>query len=107
MTATATGNPPRGQIAPPGHAAARRRRIGPPRASTTPGTLRLIQAALVVLCLAWGALAAINTDQGVFTANAAAGADAFTGLEAGVIALALVAAVGCAWGLSRRLAEYR
>jgi hypothetical protein len=51
--------------------------------------------------------AAINTDQGVFAANAAAGADAFTGLEAGIIVLALVMAVGCAWGLSRRLGEYR
>src|SRR5579862_4183376 len=51
--------------------------------------------------------AAINTDQGVFAANAAAGADAFTGLEAGLIVLALLMAAGCAWGLSRRLAEYR
>ncbi len=51
--------------------------------------------------------AAINTDQGVFAANAAAGTDAFTGLEAGIIVLAVVMAVGCAWGLSRRLAEYR
>ena len=51
--------------------------------------------------------AAISTDQGVFAANAAAGADAFTGLEAGIIALALLMTVGCAWGLSRRLAEYR
>jgi hypothetical protein len=51
--------------------------------------------------------AAINTDQGVFSANAANGAGAFTGLEAGMIVLALVMAVGCAWGLSRRIAEYR
>ena len=51
--------------------------------------------------------AAINTDQGVFARNAAAGADAFTGLEAGIIVLALLMAVGCAWGPSRRLAEYR
>ena len=51
--------------------------------------------------------AAINTDQGVFAVNAAAGAGAFTGLEAGIIVLALAMAVGCAWGLSRRLAEYR
>ena len=43
----------------------------------------------------------------MFAANAASGADAFTGLEAGIIVLALVMAVGCAWGLSRRLAEYR
>jgi len=51
--------------------------------------------------------AAIHADQAVFASNAAAGADAFTGLEAGIIVLALVMAVGCAWGLTRRLAEYR
>jgi hypothetical protein len=51
--------------------------------------------------------AAISADQADFASNAAAGADAFTGLEAGVIVLALVMAAGCVWGLSRRLAEYR
>jgi hypothetical protein len=63
MTATATGNPPRGLAAPPGRARGRPSRIGLPRASTTPGKLRLIQAALVVLCLAWGALAALTVSQ--------------------------------------------
>ena len=42
-----------------------------------------------------------------FAASAGAGADAFTGLEPAVIAAALVIAAGCAWGLSRRLVEYR
>jgi hypothetical protein len=51
--------------------------------------------------------AAINADQAVFASNAAAGSDAFTGLEAGIIVLAVVMAVGCGWGLTRRLAEYR
>jgi hypothetical protein len=51
--------------------------------------------------------AAIGADQSVFASNAAAGSDAFTGLEAGIIVLALVMAVGCGWGLTRRLAEYR
>jgi len=51
--------------------------------------------------------AAIGADQSVFASNAAAGSDAFTGLEAGVIVLALVMAVGCGWGLTRRLSEYR
>jgi len=51
--------------------------------------------------------AAIHADQAVFASNAAAGSDAFTGLEAGVIVLALVMAVGCGWGLTRRLSEYR
>lgn len=51
--------------------------------------------------------AAINADQAVFASNAAAGSDAFDGLEAGIIVLAVIMAVGCGWGLTRRLAEYR
>src|SRR5580700_6899835 len=51
--------------------------------------------------------AAINADQAVFASNAAAGSDAFDGLEAGIIVLAVIMAVGCVWGLTRRLAEYR
>ena len=55
-----------------------------------------------------GALtAAIAADQVVFRTNAVTGRDAFTGLEIGVIVLALVMAAGCARGLSTRLAEYR
>jgi hypothetical protein len=50
---------------------------------------------------------AIAADQAVFKANAAAGAGAFTGLEAGVIVLALIMAAGCARGLGTRLVEYR
>jgi len=83
MTATATGNPPRGQAAPPGHAAVRRRRrIGLPRASTTPGKLRLIQAALVVLCLAWGALAAFAVSQHASAADNVAGSSEPISLDA-------------------------
>jgi hypothetical protein len=51
--------------------------------------------------------AAIRADQAVFADGAAAGSDAFTGLQAGVSVLAVIMAAGCAWGLSRRLAEYR
>jgi hypothetical protein len=50
---------------------------------------------------------AIAADQAVFAGNATAGRNAFTGLEAGVIVLALIMAAACARGLSRRLAEYR
>ena len=50
---------------------------------------------------------AIAADQVVFHTNATAGGNAFTGLEAGVIVAALLMALGCAWGLSVRLAEYR
>jgi hypothetical protein len=50
---------------------------------------------------------AIAADQVVFQSNAASGSAAFGGLEAGVIIAALLMASGSAWGLSRRLAEYR
>ena len=50
---------------------------------------------------------AIAADQAVFRAHAVAGRNAFTGLEIGVIVLALIMAAGCARGLTTRLAEYR
>jgi len=95
MSTTVTGSPPPGPVASRrraavGQAAPRtRRRFTLPRASTTPGKLWLVLAGLVI------------------ASNAAAGSDAFTGLEAGIIVLALVMAAGCGWGLTRRLAEYR
>jgi hypothetical protein len=50
---------------------------------------------------------AIAADQVVFASSANAGAGALDGLEAGVIVAAAAMAAGSAWGLSRRLAEYR
>ena len=50
---------------------------------------------------------AMAEGQAAFDARARAGADAYSGLEAGVVVAALMMAVGCAWGLSRRIAEYR
>jgi hypothetical protein len=49
----------------------------------------------------------ISADQAVFASSAQSGTDAFTGLAAGMTVASLVMAVGCAWGLNRRLAEYR
>ena len=49
----------------------------------------------------------ITADQAVFTARARSGREAFTGLAAGMIVASLAMAAGCAWGLNRRLAEYR
>ena len=49
----------------------------------------------------------IDASQAVFASSARTGRDDFTGLTEGMIAASLVMAVGCAWGLSRRLAEYR
>jgi hypothetical protein len=52
-------------------------------------------------------ISAIAADQPVFRANALAGLNALTALEAGVIVLSLTMAASCAYGLTRRLAEYR
>jgi len=49
----------------------------------------------------------INADQAVFASDARGGRDAFTGLAVGMIVASLIMAAGCAWGLNRRLAEYR
>ncbi len=49
----------------------------------------------------------IETHQAVFASSARGGRDAFTGLAAGMIVASLVMVAGCAWGLTRRLAEYR
>ena len=49
----------------------------------------------------------INAGQADFASDARGGRDAFTGLAVGMIVAALIMAAGCAWGLNRRLAEYR
>ncbi len=49
----------------------------------------------------------IGAHQAVFASSARSGRDAFTGLAVGMIVASLVMVAGCAWGLSRRLAEYR
>jgi len=49
----------------------------------------------------------ITVDQAFFASQARSGQEAFTGLAAGMIVASLVMASGCAWGLNRRLAEYR
>ncbi|MGH3297757.1 MAG: hypothetical protein ACRDP7_38785 [Trebonia sp.] len=50
---------------------------------------------------------AIDSDQAVFNSTARSASSDYTGLEAVTIAVALLMAAACAWGLSRRLAEYR
>lgn len=50
---------------------------------------------------------AITADRTAFTAAASRGDDALGGLAAGMGVASLLMAAGCAWGLSRRLAEYR
>jgi hypothetical protein len=50
---------------------------------------------------------AIQADQAVFTSGASAGASALDPLTGVVVATSLLMAAGCAWAISRRLAEYR
>jgi hypothetical protein len=51
--------------------------------------------------------AGMTADQATFDTSAQAGAGDFTALAPGVAVAALVMAASCAWGLSRRLGEYR
>ncbi len=67
------------------------RRLGFPKASSTPGKVRLIRAGLVIGCPGWGALAVLMVGQ-----HASAASDvAATTLNVGLLPA------------SRRLAEYR
>jgi hypothetical protein len=50
---------------------------------------------------------AIDDDQAAFAASASAGGTMYAGLEAAMIVLALTMAAASAWGLNRRLMEYR
>jgi hypothetical protein len=50
---------------------------------------------------------AIAADQVTFHSGATAGSSAFAGLGVWIIVAAVIMAAGCAWGLARRIAEYR
>jgi hypothetical protein len=50
---------------------------------------------------------AINSDQVIFSSAASAGASELDPLEPLVIVASLLMALGCVWGITRRLAEYR
>jgi hypothetical protein len=51
--------------------------------------------------------AGVSADHASFTAAAGRGDDALGGLAAGMGIASLLMSAGCAWGLSRRIAEYR
>ena len=50
---------------------------------------------------------ATTSDQAVFNSTASSASSAYSGLEPVIIVAALLMAAACAWGLSRRLTEYR
>ena len=54
-----------------------------------------------------GLTGGIDADYASFTASASRGDGALGGLTAAMIIASLLMAAGCAWGLTRRLAEYR
>ena len=49
----------------------------------------------------------ISADHASFTASASRGDRTLGGLAAGMAVASLLMAAGCAWGLTRRIAEYR
>ena len=74
-----------------------------PRASTTPGKLRLALAALVIACLGWGALAALTASQHASAATASTvseplSLDAQQIYLAAGLALDVTVSTGCLYG---------
>ena len=63
MTATVTGSGTATRAPARARRPAARRGLAFPRASTTPGKVRLIQIGLVTACLGWGVLAALMVEQ--------------------------------------------
>jgi hypothetical protein len=66
--------------------------------STSAGAFQAVEADLT---------AGIAADQRAFGSSASAGDHALGGLTAELIAVVLLMTAACAWGLTRRLAEYR
>jgi hypothetical protein len=66
--------------------------------STSAGAFQAVEANLT---------AGIAADQGAFASSASAGDHALGGLTAELFAVAVLMTAACAWGLTRRLAEYR
>ena len=106
MTATVTGSGTATRAPARTRRPAARHRPAFPRASTTPGKVRLIRIGLVIACLGWGALAALMVEQHASAAHDVASVSEPLSLEAGVTVLALIMAIGSTRGLSRR-PEYR
>src|SRR6266567_5488688 len=80
MTATVTGSGTATRA--PARQPAARRGLAFPRASTTPGKVRLIRIGLVIACLGWGALAALMVAQHASAAHDVASVSEPLSLEA-------------------------
>jgi hypothetical protein len=82
MTATVTGSGTATRAPAQARRPAARRRLAFPRASTTPGKVRLIRIGLVIACLGWGALAALMVEQHASAAQDVASVSEPLSLEA-------------------------
>jgi hypothetical protein len=82
MTATVTGSGTATRAPARARRPAARRGLAFPRASTTPGKVRLIQMGLVIACLGWGALAALMVEQHTSAAHDVASVSEPLSLEA-------------------------
>ena len=82
MTATVTGSGTATRAPARARPPAARRRFAFPRASTTPGKVRLIRIGLVIACLGWGALAALMVEQHASAAQDVASVSEPLSLEA-------------------------
>ena len=78
--------------------AALAKQLGPRHPATSAAAFGAVEADLT---------GAISADQAAFTASAGSGDAALGGLAAGMAIASLLMTAGCAWGLSRRIAEYR
>ena len=82
MTATVTGSGTATRAPARARQPAARRGLAFPRASTTPGKVRLIRIGLVIACLGWGALAALMVAQHASAAHDVASVSEPLSLEA-------------------------
>src|SRR6266487_2912033 len=82
MTATVTGSGTATRAPARARRPAARRPLAFPRASTTPGKVRLIRIGLVIACLGWGALAALMVEQHASAAQDVASVSEPLSLEA-------------------------
>jgi hypothetical protein len=78
--------------------AALAKQAGPGHPATSAGAFQDVEADLA---------GGISADHASFTASASRGDRALGGLAAGMVIASLLMAAGCAWGLTRRIAEYR
>jgi hypothetical protein len=80
------------------HEAALAKQAGPGHPATSAGAFQDVEADLA---------GGISADHASFTASASRGDHALGGLAAGMVIASLLMAAGSAWGLTRRIAEYR